>query len=145
MEVALFQIRKLLVRNRKPSMPAVVEARTIFCAFPLDTSRGESKAVWISRVSRDLGISTSLGRKIYYRLVTRMDADRLTGMRERYETLNQRITNAKAAEQRAKGHANEIRESLGATVDRGAVDERQASGLRGAVAEDRGVVPRQDR
>jgi hypothetical protein len=90
MEAFMVRDRKLSVRIRKPKMLAVVEARSIFCARPLDTERGESKGVWIQRVSRELGITPSLGKKLYYRLVQRMDADTLTAMRENFNQLKER-------------------------------------------------------
>jgi hypothetical protein len=82
MKRGLVKMSKLSVQKRKPKMAAVAEARAILCASPLDIGRGESKGVYLTRRARELGISNSLARRIYYCLVNRMDADTLATMRE---------------------------------------------------------------
>lgn len=71
-------------------MPAVVEARTILCAIPQDTLRGESRGVWLQRTAEFFGLSQSEAVKIYYRRKERMDADKLAVMRERLNQLEER-------------------------------------------------------
>lgn len=97
-------------------MPAVVEARTMLCAVPLDVSRGESKGVWLQRASRLLGLAPAKGKRIYYGELKRIDADTFAAMRKRalaIESLNQRISSAQAAENRHRKESHEIKESLG--------------------------------
>ncbi|HXJ76034.1 MAG TPA: hypothetical protein VNM37_24475, partial [Candidatus Dormibacteraeota bacterium] len=77
MEVALVEVTKIPVQKGKPRMLAAVEVRAIFCAKPPNVERGETKGVWIPRRSAELGISPSLGKRIFYRLVKRIDADTL--------------------------------------------------------------------
>jgi hypothetical protein len=100
MEVVVVKVPKLSVENRKPKMAAVSEARAILCASPLDMARGESKAVYLGRRARELGISNSLARRIYYRLVNRMDADTLATMRELQEGAEKRWGELNALEAR---------------------------------------------
>jgi hypothetical protein len=100
MESGLVKRSKLSVENRKPKMAAVSEARAILCASPLDIARGESKAVYLGRRARELGISSSLARRIYYRLVNRMDADTLATMRELQEGAEKRWGELNALEAR---------------------------------------------
>lgn len=104
-----------LSRVQERDMPAVVEARSMLCAVPLDLSRGESKGVWLSRVSRLHGIAPALGKRLYYGEIKRMDADVFARMKRRHAeilSLNQRIETLKAAEQQHHREANEIRRDL---------------------------------
>lgn len=68
-------------------MPAVLEARSMLCAVPLDLSRGESKGVWLMRAARLLGLAPAKAKRIYYGEVKRIDADTFAGMRARLENL----------------------------------------------------------
>lgn len=121
-------------------MLAVVEARTMFCAVPLDVGRGESKGVWIQRVSKSLGISASLGKKLYYRLVERMDADTLASMRENFNQLQEGAVKRReildGLEQRLadlrsnQGSGNLARYSEGTASTGGRSDGTGASGVR---------------
>lgn len=132
------RIREKFVQKREPSMPAVVEARTMICDIPLDVSRGESRGVWLQRASKLLGLTPAKGKRIYYGEVKRIDADTFNRMK----TLNQRISSAKAAENRHQEEAHEIRKSLGATRGRIALDGGPSQRLRDEMAEERGVVSR---
>lgn len=71
-------------------MPAVVEARTMLCAIPLDVSRGESKGVWLQRAARLLGLAPAKAKRIYYGEVKRIDADEFARMRNRLEQVKER-------------------------------------------------------
>ena len=102
-------------RVQEPHMTAVVEARTMLCAVPLDLSRGESKGVWLQRVSRLHGIAPALGKRLYYGELKGMDADVFAQMKRRHAeilSLNQRIDALKNAENRHGEEANAIRRYL---------------------------------
>ena len=71
-------------------MPAVIEARTMLCAVPVDTTRGESRGVWLSRAARLLAITPSVARGIYYQKKKRIDADTYLRMRDRLDELKER-------------------------------------------------------
>lgn len=73
-------------------MPAVVEARTMLCAIPLDVSRGESKGVWLQRAARLLGLAPAKAKRIYYGEVKRIDADEFARMRNRLEQVKERAS-----------------------------------------------------
>lgn len=70
-------------------MPAVVEARSMLCAVPLDLSRGESKGVWLQRAARMLGLAPAKAKRIYYGEVKRIDADTFARMRSRLDSLKE--------------------------------------------------------
>jgi hypothetical protein len=89
---------KKSVQTQERDMPAVVEARAMLCAVPLDLSRGESKGVWLQRAARLLGVPPAKAKRIYYGEVKRIDADEFARMRARLENL--------------KAQANENRERL---------------------------------
>lgn len=69
------QNRKKPDQNRKPHMPAVIEARTMLCEIPLDNGRGESRGVWLNRAARLLAITPSIAKGLYYQKKKRIDAD----------------------------------------------------------------------
>lgn len=121
-------------------MPAVVEARTILCAIPLDTGRGESKGVWLQRVSRLLGITPSQGKKIYYQHIARMDADRLAIMRDRFDELQKGAAKRRelldaldtrlATIRSGQGSGNLVGDSARASPTGGGSDRASTSGVR---------------
>jgi len=88
-------------------MSAVVEARSILCAVPVDTARGESRGVWLQRCAAFFGLSNSEASKIYYRRKERMDADKLAFMREQLEQLEERTA-------QRRGTLDELQERLAA-------------------------------
>jgi hypothetical protein len=118
LEVPVSGFREKSVQKREQDMPAVVEARAMLCDVPLDVSRGESKGVWLARVSRLHGIAPALGRRIYYGERKTIDADTFNRMK----TLNQRIAALKAEEQRHRKHVDEIKESMGVVRQRQPLD-----------------------
>ena len=88
MEHAMSRIREKSAQNMEPHMRAVEVARAILCAIPLDLARGESKGVWLRRASKLLGIAPAIGKRLYYREVVRIDADRLDLMRAQLNAMN---------------------------------------------------------
>ncbi len=100
-------------------MAAVVEARAILCAIPLDLSRGESKGVWLQRASRFLGISPSEGTKLYYRRKARMDADKLAAMRERLNELQEGAAKRRELMDELTIRTNELRRNAGSSSTSG--------------------------
>lgn len=84
------RFRELSVQKAEPDMPAVVEARSMLCAVPIDLSRGESKGVWLQRVGRLLGLSSAKAKRIYYQEVKRIDADTYNRMRTQLNELQER-------------------------------------------------------
>jgi hypothetical protein len=152
MESRVVQVRQLFVRNRKPKMAAVVEARAILCAIPLDLSRGESKGVWLQRASRFLGISPSEGTKLYYRRKARMDADKLAAMRERYNELQEGAAKRQELHDELKARTAILRSSHGSEDPRGSSRGTSPAGKRsdgkmaGCFGESRGnAAARSDR
>lgn len=71
-------------------MPAVLEARSMLCAVLLETERGESRGVWLTRAARLLAITPSIARGLYYQKKKRIDADTYLRMRDRLEDLKER-------------------------------------------------------
>lgn len=133
-------------RVQEPHMPAVVEARSMLCDVPLDTARGETKGVWLLRASRLHGIPAALGKRLYYRSIKGMDADVFARMKRKnaeIASLNRRIDALKAAEQQHQESAHEIRRTLEGGSRHRLVAGGEAERRGDAVAEDRGVVPRQ--
>jgi hypothetical protein len=113
MEMPMIRLRQFLVRNRKPAMAAVVEARTILCAVPQDTLRGESRGVWLQRVAAFFGLSHSEAVKIYYRRKQRMDADKLDAMRDKLVELRQSAANRQGATDAIKDRLADLRSAHG--------------------------------
>lgn len=134
------RIREASAQKVEPSMPAVVEARTMLCAVPLDLSRGETKGVWLLRTSRLHGIAAALGKRIYYGERKSIDADTFNRMK----TLNQRINALKTEERQARNHVDEIRKSLGVGSARVSVDGGEAQSAGREMAARGRVVPGQD-
>lgn len=142
------RIREKSAQTMEPRMPAVEVARTILCAVPLDVARGESKGVWLRRASKLLGIAPAIGKRLYYREVTRIDADRLDLMRaqlnamnesaaERRETLNELETRLAVIRSdqgsRASGRGSEGAAPAGGRSD-GAGEGGMRAGERAAAA-----------
>lgn len=79
------RIRENLSRYREMKARAVDEARDYLAALP--RSHTQTRATWLHSGCRFFGISNSLGKKLWYREVERMDADTLLRMRERFDEL----------------------------------------------------------
>lgn len=67
-------------------MPAVAEAREILAAFPFDPLK-HSKGAWLRAAGAFFRLTPSQAKKIYYREIKGIDADRLEAMRERHADL----------------------------------------------------------
>jgi hypothetical protein len=145
MERAMSRNWKKPVQKQEPHMPAVLEARTMLCDVPLDIERGESKGVWLLRASRLHGIAPALGRRIYYRLIKRIDADTFAQMKRRsaeIKSLNQRIDTLKNAERRHRENSNEIRRDLEIGRSRVPLDGGSLQQHGDAIPTTRRMVPR---
>lgn len=83
----MFRIREMPSRYREMKARAVDEARDYLAALP--RSHTQTRASWLHSGCRFFGISESLGKKLWYREVERMDADTLLRMRERFDALKE--------------------------------------------------------
>lgn len=107
MEVALSRISEKPVQSVEPHMPAILEARTMLCAVPLDMARGESKGVWLQRAARLLGLRPAKAKRIYYGEVKSIDADTFQRMRSSLDEL-------KRSAARRQERLNDVESALGA-------------------------------
>ena len=131
--------REKIVQKQEPHMPAVVEARSMLCAVPLDVSRGESRGVWLSRVARLLGLTSAKAKRIYYGEVKRIDADEFARMRSRLEELHDRATETRGRINDLIYRSHEIERDARVARTSGGVPD--ANGQRaGRSNEDRGGV-----
>ena len=136
--------RQLSAQDQELHMPAVVEARAMLCAIPLDLARGESKGVWLLRASRLLGIAPALGKRLYYGELKRIDADTFFRMRRRsrdIDLLNRRLDALKAAEVQHTVESHAIRRDLAAGRQRGGMAGGTAQPGGEPLEEDSGMVP----
>lgn len=123
------RIRELSVQKAEPDMPAVVEARSMLCAVPIDLSRGESKGVWLQRVSRLLGLSPAKAKRIYYHEVKRIDADTFNHMRIQLNQLQERAEQRRETLDGLNARLETARSRQGSGTSEG--DSRRAAPARG--------------
>ena len=139
MKHAISRIREKSAQNMELHMRAVELARSILCAIPLDLARGESKGVWLRRASKLLGIAPAIGKRLYYREVMHVDADRLDLMRAQLNAINESAAERRESLNDLENRLTVLRSDQGSRAAGRSGEGTAPSGRRGDGAGEGGV------